>query len=151
MRRERLRRARVVKEVDENAIPGYITSNPATYLQIKVFRDELKKNPTKAENILWQFLKTNQTGHHIRRQHIIDVFVADFVCLKKKVVIEVDGKIHLNRVDEDLVRTARLKTKGYRVVRFSNEEVLADPGLVASRIKVILDQIPSCGPSSGGI
>ena len=118
---------------------GYITANPASYGVIKNFRSELKKNPTEAESILWSYLKNKKTGYKIRRQHVIDDFIVDFVCLTKKLVIEVDGKIHDQQKVSDEVRTIRLNVKGYQVTRFMNDEVLENPESVAERIKIILD------------
>jgi very-short-patch-repair endonuclease len=119
--------------------PGYITANPTTYNLIKVMRDTLKNNPTDAENIMWEYLKTKKTGFKIRRQHIIDDFITDFVCLSKKVVIEIDGKIHLKQKEYDELRTIRLNQLGYEVIRFTNEEVFANPAIIALRIKEILE------------
>jgi very-short-patch-repair endonuclease len=119
--------------------PGYITANPKNYLLIKEMRDSLKNNPTDAEKLIWEYLRNKKTGHKIRRQHIIDDFITDFVCLSKKVVIEIDGKIHLNQKEYDLLRTLRLNELGYDVIRFTNEEVFANPQFVFSRIKENLD------------
>jgi leucyl-tRNA synthetase len=60
--------------------------------------------------------------------------IVDFVCLREKLVIEIDGPIHEFKRDEDLVRTQRLLTKGFRELRFKNEEVLKDPLSVAIQI-----------------
>jgi leucyl-tRNA synthetase len=99
----------------------------------------LKRNPTEAEKLLWKNLKHRQIGHKIRRQHVIDNFIADFACLEKKVVIEIDGKIHLQQKEQDELRTITLNEKGYKVIRFTNEEVFANPVLVVSTIKAALD------------
>jgi len=122
--------------------PGYYTANPATYRFIKEMKDYLKNNPTKAEIVMWQYLRNKQTGHKIRRQHIIDNFITDFVCLKKKTVIEIDGKIHLKQKEYDAMRTERLNELGYEVMRFKNEEVFANPELVTAKIKQTLDNKP---------
>ncbi len=103
-------------------------------------RDVLKDNPTEAEKTIWEYLRNKKTGHKIRRQHIIDDFITDFVCLAKKVVIEIDGKIHLKQKEYDELRTAILNELGYGVVRFTNEEVFANPEVVANKIKTILDK-----------
>ena len=119
--------------------PGYITANPLNYLLIKEMRDNLKNNPTEAEKVIWEFLRNKKTGYKIRRQHIIDDFITDFVCLSKKVVIEIDGKIHLQQKEYDELRTARLNELEYEVIRFTNEELFANPELVALKIKEKLD------------
>ena len=80
-------------------------------------------------------LKNNKTGYHIRRQHIIDSYISDFVCLRKKLIIEIDGKIHLKQKEFDQLRTLRLNDCGFEVIRFTNEEVNENPELVAQKIK----------------
>lgn len=121
---------------------GYMTANSEHYVFLKERRDELKKRPTLAENEIWEYLRNKKTGHKIRRQHIVDDFIPDFVCLIKKVVIEIDGKIHLKRKSYDEFRTQRLQVLGYSVIRFTNEEVIDDPELVVSKIKNYLDARP---------
>jgi len=127
---------------------GYETANPKHYTLIKDLRDSLKKNPTEAEKIMWEYLRNKKTGYKIRRQHIIDDFIVDFVCLSKKVVIEIDGEIHLKQKEKDELRTERLNELGYDVIRFTNEEVFADPQLVFSRIKEVLDNKPDLQTNS---
>ena len=131
-----------VKYIDESAtlIPGYITANPYTYHLIREIRDTLKQTPTNEEESLWKFLKNNKTGYHIRRQHIIDIYITDFVCLSKNLIIEIDGKIHLNQKEQDQIRTLRLNDLGFDVIRFTNEEVNLNSEMVAQKIKRILDE-----------
>ncbi|HAS45214.1 MAG TPA: hypothetical protein DCS93_32320 [Microscillaceae bacterium] len=124
-----------------NEKPRYITANPKSYDFIKQMRDYLKSNPTDAEKVLWKYLRRKQTGYRIRRQHIIDNFITDFVCLAKKLVIEVDGKIHLQQKEYDKMRTARLNELGYQVIRFTNEEVLDNPEEVQAKVKECLDDM----------
>jgi very-short-patch-repair endonuclease len=128
------------KEGLEKQKPGYITANPLSYNIIKEIRENLKKNPTDAEKIIWEYLRNKKTGHKIRRQHIIDNFIADFVCLPLKVVIEIDGRIHQFQKEYDQMRTARFHELGYKIVRFTNDEVIVNPELVFSKIKNILDE-----------
>ena len=120
--------------------PRYVTANAETYKLIKEIRDDLMDNPTEAEKIIWEYLRNKKTGHKIRRQHIINNFITDFVCLRKKVVIEIDGKIHLKQKEYDELRTEELNQLGYDVIRFKNEEIYADPNLVANKIKEFLDK-----------
>ncbi|MFA9390324.1 MAG: endonuclease domain-containing protein [Prolixibacteraceae bacterium] len=129
------------EEVDAISVPGYITANAITYELIRTFRDRLKDNPTQAEKVLWEFLRNKKIGYKIRRQHIIDNFITDFVCLNKKLVIEIDGKIHLKYKEYDELRTFKLNQKGYEVIRFTNEEVFANPQAVAMKIKQKLDSL----------
>jgi very-short-patch-repair endonuclease len=120
-------------------LPGYVTANLQIYKFIKGIREDLKKNPTEAEKIIWEYLRNSKTGYKIRRQHIIDNFVVDFVCLSKKVIIEIDGEIHLYQQKNDIIRTNTLNEKGYKVIRFTNNEVFANPQIVALKVKDILD------------
>ncbi len=122
--------------------PGYITANERSYPLIKEIRIKLKDNPTKAEKIMWELLRNKKTGYKIRRQHIIENFIADFVCLLKRVIIELDGKIHLQQQESDELRTQRLNDLGFEVIRFTNEEVYANADLVAEKIKQYLDRTP---------
>jgi Uncharacterized protein conserved in bacteria len=128
-------------ERTELAKPGYVTANPKTYKYIKEIRDNLKQKPTEAEDLIWQHLRNKKTGYKIRRQHIIDDFIVDFVCLSKKIVIEIDGKIHLKQKEHDDMRTYRLREIGYEVIRFTNDEVIASPADVANRIKDFLNNV----------
>ena len=79
-----------------------------------------------AEDVLWQHIRVNQLGHKFYRQHIIGDFIVDFVCHDDGLVIEVDGGYHAEREqqEDDKTRTEALERKGYRVIRFTNEEVL---------------------------
>ena len=105
-----------------------------------MIRRELKENPTAAEKLMWEYLKNKQTGHKIRRQHIIDNFIADFVCLPKKLIIEVDGKIHDFQKEYDSMRNERFSVLGYKTIRFTNKEVKSKTYEVFLRIKQILGQ-----------
>ena len=120
-------------------LPGYVTADLQNYKYIKNVRKNLKENPTEAEQLIWEYLKNKKTGYKIRRQHVIDDFITDFVCLPKKVVIEIDGGIHLLQQEQDALRTNTLNEKGYKVIRFTNDEVLANPENVALKIKEVLD------------
>lgn len=111
---------------------------------------EMRKNPTQAEMALWQALRKHGAECHFRRQQIIDRFIVDFVCLEKSLVVEVDGDIHDYRKEEDEQRTFCLNEKGFKVVRFRNEEVIGDVDLVLSKIKSELENLPSPNPSPLG-
>lgn len=96
-----------------------------------------RKNPTEAENLLWQELRNRKlNGEKFRRQHPIDQFIVDFVCLDKKLIIEVDGSVHDKTKQEDQDRTNILEQKkGFKVIRFSNDEVLNNTESVLELIK----------------
>ena len=85
----------------------------------------LRKNLTDAEQHLWRALRLRQIlGVKFRRQHLIGPYIADFVCIERKLIIEVDGGQHAEQIAEDKARTAWLAAQGYRVMRFWNNEVL---------------------------
>jgi|GEM_PF-136606 len=123
----------------------YYNADPLTYNLVKQFVKQHRAQPTQAEDFLWQQLKNKQLkGYKFRRQHVIGNFIADFVCLSKKLIIEVDGLIHQlpeNRIS-DKERTMWLESKGYSVFRISNEEVLHNIEQILSEIKQKLDLLP---------
>jgi very-short-patch-repair endonuclease len=90
---------------------------------------ELRRNSTAAEQKLWAFLKGRQVGNaKFVRQEPIGRYFADFACRKAKLIIEIDGVTHstIGEKAKDAKRTAELEKMGYRVVRFSNEEIFGD-------------------------
>ena len=85
--------------------------------------DLLRKNLTQAESLLWKRLRNNQLGVRFKSQHPIDIFIADFYCHKLKLVIEIDGGMHLAQKEHDDGRTSEMEYMGIKVIRFTNEEV----------------------------
>lgn len=114
---------------------GWQTADRKAYSTIADYQKDLKNNLTEAENVLWQRLRNNLLGAKFRRQHVFGKFIADFISLPEKLVIEVDGKIHDERKEEDAQRTAFFKEHGYRVIRFTNDEVIKDIHSVVEKIK----------------
>lgn len=87
----------------------------------------LRRNQADAERKLWSVLRRKHIdGHRFRRQHPIGRYVVDSVCLAEKLVVEVDGGQHAVDRQRDEKRTAWLQSRGYRVIRFWNNEVLAN-------------------------
>ena len=87
----------------------------------------LRKNATLAEHKLWQQLRRGRLGGlWFRRQVAIGTYVVDFVCYNSRLVVEVDGGQHVERQSQDAQRTAWLEAQGFRVLRFWNNEVLAN-------------------------
>ncbi len=121
--------------------PKYITANPFVYKIVKDTRKRMKDNKTVEEEKLWNYLKNKKIGYKIRRQHVIDRFIVDFVCLKKKVIIEIDGKIHLKQKEYDRNREKNLIELGYQVIRFRNSEVIKSPVEIALKIKSFIDNV----------
>jgi len=118
------------------------TADPVYYEQLKEYSAANRKQPTEAENVLWQLLRNDQTGYKIRRQHAISQFIGDFVSLEKGLVIELDGHHHKSSKEADDARTEILNHFGFTVVRFTNDEVLQNPIKTTERIKEILDSLP---------
>ncbi|MFZ2431826.1 MAG: DUF559 domain-containing protein, partial [Lutibacter sp.] len=132
---------------------SYEMADRLLYGKLKEFADELRKNQTKAEGILWECLKNKQLEEHkFRRQHIIGQYIADFVCLKKRVIIEVDGKIHQlpENMESDEIRTAWLIEKGFKVIRFSDEQVIGDIDNTLETILKELNKNSAIGMALGG-
>jgi methionine--tRNA ligase beta chain len=136
----------------------YQTSDPTVYGLLKEFVAVHRSNPSEAENFLWQMLRGKQLeGYKFRRQHIIGRFIADFVCLKEKLIIEVDGAIHqlLDNIISDEERTKELNLLGFEVLRFTNNEVLFEAEKVLASISeklrlAAINQDASPIPPSGG-
>jgi very-short-patch-repair endonuclease len=103
---------------------------------------ELRRNMTPAEREMWTLLrKHRQTGVYFRRQHPMERFIVDFCCTKEKLCIEVDGPIHDQQRERDAERTVWIEALGYRILRFTNDEVLTAPHLVARRIRQALKPV----------
>ena len=117
---------------------GYMTGGDNSHLLLERAK-EMRANPTQAEAALWQQLKGKKLNFKFRQQHLIGDFIVDFVCLSKQLIIEVDGKIHNSQSEEDENRTEIMENDGYKVIRFTNEEVLGDIDSVISKIEKELD------------
>ena len=115
---------------------GIKTSHPDRYKILKDFAKQNRKEMTLTEQLMWEHLRTIQ-GHHFRRQHPIGDYIADFVCLKKRLVIEIDGNYHntMEQMEDDKVRSANLLQLGYDVIRFTNDSVLNDIQTVIQHIE----------------
>ena len=107
----------------------------------------LRKNQTEAEKEFWQIVRNRKiNGRKILRQYAIifnygdskRFFIADFICLEIRLVIEIDGKIHIKQQNYDQMRSHIMKSLGYKIVRFKNEEVLGNIDQVVERLRRIL-------------
>ena len=130
---------------------GIHTADPMMYGELKRRAEEMRKNPTEAESVLWDALRGNGLGVKFRQQHIIEDFIVDFFCNEYKVTIEVDGGYHTeaDQMKSDKERTARLNELGYTELRFTNEEILGDLDNVLKKIKTFCSGTPS--PSGEGL
>ncbi len=95
-------------------------ANPKSYERARALRHEL----TPAEQKLWCILRGNKlNGVSFRRQHAIGNYIVDFVSIKNKLVIELDGSQHFEQEEYDSERTRYLESQGYKVIRFWNNQV----------------------------
>ncbi len=130
------------------------TANPAGYAALKAYSKAMRHEPTASEAVLSELLSNKKLeGYKFGRQHIIGNFIADFICLRENLIIELDGGIHqLPEVQEnDQERTKWLNSEGYQVVRFNNHEVINAPEKVLSRICALLKTPPSGTRGAGKV
>src|SRR5690606_5533328 len=123
--------------------PKYETARDSTYNLLKELKKDKIDNFTQAESVLWEQLKGKKLEEFkFRRQHIIDQSIADFVCLERMLVIEVDGGYHnqLEVIEADKIRTEHLEELGYKVIRFTNEQVIGD---IENVLQSILEELKS--------
>ena len=112
------------------------TANPLYYDLLKQYAYKNRYNQTEAEQNLWYHLSGNQLGLHFRRQHIIGCYIADFICVKRNLIIEIDGGYHsqVEQKIKDYLRTEDLEKMGFEVMRFSNDEILRNLPEVLDKI-----------------
>jgi len=114
---------------------GSVTFEKATFL---------RKNMTLAELILWKQLKDKKLFKvKFRRQHPVNIFIVDFYCHEIKLVIEIDGEIHLDDAikNYDSGRTAELEKFGLKVARFSNDQIISNIDTVINKINNIITEL----------
>ncbi len=104
-----------------------------------VFARALRKRMTKAESFFWNAVRDRRfDGHKFRRQVPLGQYVADFCCMKGRLIIELDGEIHDKIKEFDAEREVRLRDAGFKIVRFTNEKVLHHLPEVFEELKNIL-------------
>lgn len=125
------------------------TGNPKMAKTLMEYARNNRKNPTDQEDALWQKLRNKQLGFKVRRQHPIDDFIVDFVFLREKLIIEVDGGYHDTEEQKefDAARKELLEYLGFEVMVIRNEEVDENIEKVIHRIKERLIKIDSTSPS----
>lgn len=95
----------------------------------------LRSNLTEAEQKLWHHIRRRQIfGYKFRRQRPIGPYIVDFICLERKLIIEVDGGQHQMQSERDNRRTQWLEAEGYQVLRFWNNEVQSNTDSVLMQI-----------------
>jgi 5-methyltetrahydrofolate--homocysteine methyltransferase len=122
---------------------GNETAAPGQWSKLKPLAREMRHQPTFTEAVLWEALRRRRlNGAKFRRQHTIGTFIADFVCIEQQLIIEVDGSVHED-IDQklyDAERQARLEGLGFRVLRFTNGEVLRSLSAVLEVIGEALEK-----------
>ncbi len=120
-------------------MPRTPRSNPKT----RTRAIELRKELTPAERKLWSAIRNDQLGVNFRRQHAIGNYIPDFVCIEKKLIIELDGSQHLEQAAYDQERTKYLEAQGYKVIRFWNNDVMKNmDGVILALIHAMDDRVP---------
>jgi very-short-patch-repair endonuclease len=112
---------------------------PVTYGKAK----KLRKEMTDAEKVLWSYLRNRKfKGLKFRRQHPIDRYIVDFVCLEERLVVEADGYFHnlSDQKEYDMKRTKDLESYGLIVIRLSNEEILDNVPQALKKVEKLLAQ-----------
>jgi very-short-patch-repair endonuclease len=115
----------------------YFSANPDTLETARL----LRKSMTFSESILWEKLKGKQSlGLRFRRQHPIDMFIVDFYCHAARLVIEVDGEIHMDQIEYDDGREADIEKYNIKIIRFTNDEVNNNIEVVLQKIESVIKE-----------
>ncbi|GIW56610.1 MAG: hypothetical protein KatS3mg082_3014 [Nitrospiraceae bacterium] len=132
---------------------GHLSSKSRTKAErselLKQFAREMRHAPTDAEQRLWYFLRDRRLGgYKFRRQHPVGNFIADFACIEGRLIVELDGGQHaeLFQQEKDIVKTRFFEERGFRVVRFWNNDVLKDTQTVLETILRALEEAPHPNP-----
>ena len=121
-----------------NKTPRFMTGSPENAANLLVYAKEMRKEPTLEEALLWDELRRKKIEERFRRQHLIGNYIVDFVCLEKRLIVEVDGGYHNSKEQKELddLRTLELEQKYFfKVIRFTNEQVKKEISTVLSKIK----------------
>lgn len=110
---------------------------------------KLRNNLTETEKYLWYILRAENLGYKFRRQEPIGTYIVDFVCYEKKLIIEIDGGQHADNKD-DIIRDSWLRSQGFIVLRFWNDEVFENRKSVIEKIQTALNSLPSMGRGREG-
>ena len=137
--------------VERGAWEYRMTADPALYDLLKEHARRMRKEPTQAEEVLWQALRNSQLGAKWRRQHPILDFIVDFVCFEHSIIIEVDGGYHNleEQLRLDAARDKILRDNGFYVMRITNEQVLYDLDATIEKIRTTMQNFPLQGGQRG--
>ena len=120
----------------------FMMASPDIYPILKANARKNSGEMTLAESLLWDCLKAEIPDYHFRRQHVIGDYIADFACLSRQLVIEVDGEYHFTDQQQllDEARTEFLNKRGFYVMRFTNQEVMNEIDNVIETIEEFLNE-----------
>ncbi len=100
----------------------------------------MRAKPVSLEKLFWSEVRNRKlAGFKFKRQVLIGPYIADFVCVEHRLIVELDGPFHAARQDYDARRDAFLEAQGYRVLRFPNTYAATDIGIVLLTVKHELD------------
>ena len=117
-----------------------------SFLEYKGLRQALRNNPTKAERILWKYIRGSQLGYKFRRQQGIGSYIVDFYCAEIKLIIELDGYVHGEEENKikDKERQLCLEQQGFVVIRYRNEQIKYELKTVLQDIKNNCNRLNNC-------
>ncbi|MBR4926306.1 MAG: endonuclease domain-containing protein [Prevotella sp.] len=118
----------------------YNYASPDRYRMLKEFAKKNRQFQTDAESLIWKHIRNSNSGVKFNRQYIIGDYIVDFVCLEKRLIIEIDGGYHseYEQIQKDEQRTENLEAMGFKVVRYTNEELFTDIDVVLNNIQQLL-------------
>ena len=118
----------------------YNYASPDRYRMLKEFAKKNRQFQTDAESLIWKHIRNSNLGVKFNRQYIIGDYIVDFVCLEKRLIIEIDGGYHseYEQIQKDEQRTENLEAMGFKVVRYTNEELFTDIDVVLNNIQQLL-------------
>ncbi len=107
---------------------------------------QLRQSQTEAEAVLWSRLRNSALGVKFRRQQVMQGFIVDFYCDSAGLIVEADGGVHLENPENDRERNAILTAKGFRILRFTNAEILTETDRVLEEIRRAITSPPASSP-----
>jgi very-short-patch-repair endonuclease len=107
---------------------------PVLLTKTQLYARALRRNTTDAEKLLWSKLRREQLGAKFRRQHPIAPYIVDFICVDRRLIIELDGSQHMEKIPYDSDRDQFLARQRYTVLRFWNNEVFENLNGVLTKI-----------------
>lgn len=108
----------------------------------RAWAKELRTAMTPAEQKLWSMLRAGRMGFKFQRQVVLDPYIADFAARSARLIVEIDGDTHGATREYDARRTTALEARGYRVLRFTNSEVMGNIDGVVRAIRIALGHDP---------